>query len=40
MEVRAILVGAVIGAVAGWFMSSAKGGSTIAAMLKNRGVVR
>jgi uncharacterized membrane protein YeaQ/YmgE (transglycosylase-associated protein family) len=40
IEVRAIVVGAVIGAVAGWFMGSAKGGSTIASILQRRGVVR
>lgn len=40
MEVRAIIVGAVIGAAAGWFMSKGKGGSTIATMLRRRGVIR
>ena len=40
LEVKAILVGAVIGAVAGFWMGKGKGGSTIAMMLKQRGVVR
>jgi len=38
--IKPLLVGAVLGAVAGWFMGSAKGGSTIATMLQKRGVIR
>jgi uncharacterized membrane protein YeaQ/YmgE (transglycosylase-associated protein family) len=38
--IKPLLVGAVIGAVAGWWMGSGKGGSTIATILQQRGVVR
>ena len=38
--IKPLLVGAVLGVVAGWFMGSAKGGSTIATMLQKRGVIR
>jgi uncharacterized membrane protein YeaQ/YmgE (transglycosylase-associated protein family) len=43
MEVKAIIVGAIIGAIAGYMMGSgaaAKGGSTISNILQRRGVVR
>jgi len=38
--VKPLIVGAIIGAAAGWFMGKGKGGSTIASILKRRGVVR
>lgn len=38
--IKPLIVGAVLGAVAGWFMGSGKGGSTIATILQRRGVVR
>jgi hypothetical protein len=37
---RAIFIGGVIGAAAGYFMGSAAKGGGIASMLKKRGVVR
>lgn len=38
--VKPLVIGAVIGAVAGWFMGSSKGAPNVAKMLKARGVVR
>lgn len=37
---KTILVGAVLGAAAGWLMGSPKGAPNIAKMLKARGVIR
>jgi hypothetical protein len=38
--VKPLLVGAVIGAVLGWFMGATAKGSSISEMIAKRGVVR
>lgn len=38
--IKPLVIGAVLGAAAGWFMGSAKGAPNIAKMLKARGIVR